>query len=57
MINVRRPICEDCTQRINTGGFKMKGDKRVRWCIQCSFKHAGAVPGRPIRDKINKAAT
>eukprot|EP00953_Heterococcus_sp_UTEX-ZZ885_P010503 6139-Heterococcus_DN1.PRE.1 len=57
MINVRRPICEDCKQRINTGGFKMKGDKRVRWCIQCSCKHAGAVPGRPIRDKIKKAAT
>eukprot|EP00953_Heterococcus_sp_UTEX-ZZ885_P039348 20172-Heterococcus_DN1.PRE.1 len=30
MTDVRTPICEDCKQRIRRGGFKMKGDKRVR---------------------------
>jgi hypothetical protein len=57
MINVRAPICEDCKTRICGVGFMMKGDKRRRWCVQCSFKHVGAVPGTPNRDKINKAAT
>jgi hypothetical protein len=56
MINVKRPICEDCGQRIYGGGFKMKGDQRVRWCVQCKVKHAGAVPGRPIRNNTNQAA-
>jgi hypothetical protein len=56
MTDVRTPICEDCGQRIYGGGFKMKGDKRVRWCAQCKVNHAGAVPGRPIRNNTNQAA-
>jgi hypothetical protein len=57
MINVRTPICEDCKKRIYGGGFKMKGDKRLRWCVKCKLKHPGSVPGRVVRDKINIAAT
>jgi hypothetical protein len=55
MTNVKAPICEVCNVQFKTGGFKMKGDKRVRWCAKC--KPPGAVNGRPKRDKINKAAT
>jgi hypothetical protein len=55
MTDVRAPICEDCGQRTYRGGFKMKGDKRIRWCVKCT--PPGAVPGRASRDKINKAAS
>jgi hypothetical protein len=55
MKDVKSPICEDCNRRIVGGGFKMKGDKRVRWCVKC--KPPGAVPGRASKDKINKAAS
>jgi hypothetical protein len=53
--NVVTPICEKCKKYVYGGGFKMKGDKRVRWCVKC--KPPGAVNGRANRDKIDNEAT
>jgi hypothetical protein len=42
--DIRTPLCEACGKRMVGGGYKLDGDKRVRWCVQC--KPDNAIPGR-----------
>eukprot|EP00953_Heterococcus_sp_UTEX-ZZ885_P028909 15406-Heterococcus_DN1.PRE.4 len=49
MMNVRTRLCEVCGGYMKGGGYKLDGDKRVRWCVQC--KPDNAIPGRPSTKK------
>jgi hypothetical protein len=49
MIDVMTKVCEKCKHNIVGVGYKMIGDKIVRWCEQC--KPDNAVSGRPKRAK------
>eukprot|EP00953_Heterococcus_sp_UTEX-ZZ885_P028485 15191-Heterococcus_DN1.PRE.3 len=46
--------CEACGGPMKGGGYKLDGDKRVRWCVQC--KPANAIPGR-VSTRKKKAST
>jgi hypothetical protein len=50
MIDVMTKVCEKCKHAIKGVGYKMIGDKVVRWCERC--KPDDAVSGRPKKRKI-----